>query len=117
VTDRLVNLTPHAIGLRREDGSTLILEPQADPARIVLTDGGRRGTVAGVELWGPRGFQTISGLPEPADGTVYVVSQLTAVVIAALYPHRTDIVYPDTIRGTDRDQRGVLATSRLIAAV
>jgi len=45
-------------------------------------------------------FGEIQGLPEPIEGTIYVVS---ALALNAIPPHRTDVVAPGNLQ---RDQDG-----------
>ena len=112
------NLTPHPVGLIRENGETIIVVPQRTAARVVTTRGARVGDFHGVPIFAPPRFEGITGLPEPEEGVCLIVSQITALAVGALDPSRNDVFYPATGRqeGAERDADGVLAVRRLIHA-
>ena len=75
----LVNLTPHVIDIHHSSG-VLTLQPSGAIARLAVSRSPRPPvTVDGAELsvFAPT-LGEISGLPDPRDGTVYVVSALVA---------------------------------------
>lgn len=86
----LVNLTPHEIVVRREDGSELRVPPSGVVARVTAT-AEPVGTLAGVPVVSTR-YGEIEDLPAPRAGVQYIVSSL--VRMAA--PGRADLVSPDT---------------------
>jgi len=86
----LVNLTPHEIVVRREDGSELRIPPSGVVARVTAT-AEPVGTLAGVPVVSTR-YGEIEDLPAPRGGVQYIVSSL--VRMAA--PERADLVSPDT---------------------
>lgn len=83
-----VNLTPHAIILndgRRFEATGNVARVSADLAECATGNG----------TWGPRMFRQtfgdVTGLPDPVDGTMFIVSGL---VFSAT--DRTDVVAPAT---------------------
>ncbi len=116
---KLINLTPHAIALRRSDDSSTIYDGTRDAARINIEPGPEVGEVDGVPIIGPARFLDIDNLPPRREGILLIVSQLTALAVAALYPDRDDILYPGTgpAYGAHRDSSGgVLAVRQLVRA-
>lgn len=108
---KLVNLTPHPVRLYKADtpdqvdnpdhGVVLTLEPSGQFARLgesvlgedtVVTEDGVEISVSTVS------YAEIQGLPEPQQGTVYVVPLMTALAA----PARTDLLVPyDQVRNPD----------------
>lgn len=67
----IVNLTPHTLAIL-VPGNTIYIEPEPVPARVEVTfeDG---GVVSGIPV-GYAKYGEIENLPEPKEGTIYVVS-------------------------------------------
>lgn len=94
---KLVNLTKHPITLFADDGQTVVAEipPSGVEARVST----RAEILGWVEVDGfyiplvRTEFGPVEGLPEPADGVVYIVSTLVARAVAG---ERDDVVAPDT---------------------
>lgn len=88
----IVNLTPHAVTVNGEDGSVTVppsgtvarIETVMTPAETITVDG------VAITVQAQR-MGEVTGLPEPVDGTVYVVS---LPVAAALGASRPDVVAP-----------------------
>ena len=83
----IVNLTPHSVVIVTECGIEKQY-PSAGLARVGATfvvD----STVDGIKL-GHTEYGMITGLPEPEDGTIYVVSAL----VRAACPQRCDVYSP-----------------------
>ncbi|WP_461369275.1 hypothetical protein [Candidatus Darwinibacter acetoxidans] len=83
-----VNLTPHALNVRKADGTFLELPPSGTVARrsaerVVV------GEVDGITVYATK-FGRLEGLPEPSDGTVYIVSALAAQACG----DRDDVLVP-----------------------
>ena len=83
-----VNLTPHALNVRKADGTFLELPPSGTVARrsverVVV------GEIDGVTVYATK-FGELEGLPEPSDGTVYIVSALAAQACG----DRDDVLVP-----------------------
>lgn len=73
----IVNLCgDHLVRLQREDGRILELEYVGECARVNFTQR-RVGDIDGVPIY-KNCAGKISGLPEPQEGVVYVVSRLLA---------------------------------------
>lgn len=83
----LTNLTPHAINIITPAG-TVTLAPSGAVARCTQTST-PAGEVNGIAL-SRTVFGAVTGLPEPVEGVILVVS---ALVRAAL-PSRTDLASP-----------------------
>jgi hypothetical protein len=82
------NLTPHALNVRKADGTFLELPPSGTVARrsverVVV------GEIDGITVYASK-FGPLVGLPEPTDGTVYIVSALAAQACA----DRHDVLVP-----------------------
>jgi hypothetical protein len=112
----IVNLTPHAIVLRGEDGEDHRVPPSGRVARVSA----KPGRVLRVD-WLPVPVQAapvygaVEDLPPPADGVVFLVSGLVLAQSAG----RADVFGPGTgpSDGAVRDEGGrVVAVTRLIAA-
>ena len=86
----LVNLTPHEIVVRREDGSEFRIPPSGVVARVTATTE-PAGTLAGVPVVSTR-YGEIEDLPAPRAGVQYIVSSLVRMAATG----RTDLVSPDT---------------------
>ena len=88
----LINLTPHTISIHGADGVVVVL-PSAGLARVSETRAPRASLVLPggevIPVTSPS-FGEVTGLPEPVEGTVFVVS---ALVRAAL-PDRGDLASP-----------------------
>lgn len=84
----LINLTPHAISIYA-DGKTMLVtvEPTAPAARCA-----QRSEVCGYAGEIPiyrMEFGEVENLPEPVEGTVYIVSRLVATAV-----NRADVFCP-----------------------
>lgn len=104
----IVNLTPHALLLRKEDGSVLEVPPSGTVARRREE---RRvvGQVEGLSVhetvYGP-----VEGLPEKQDGVIYIVSAL----LAAGAPQRDDVFAPGpALRDEQGRVTGAVGLSRI----
>lgn len=114
---RLVNLTPHDIVLRDTQGNDTVVPATGQLARVESIPG-QPETVAGIPVlvYSASSFGAVSGLPEPAEDTIYIVSMIVA---SALIGKRTDLVYPGTGPNDHcvRDEHGrIQAVTRLIRA-
>jgi hypothetical protein len=83
----IINLTPHALHIRQIDGGTTVIPPSGTVARRAVT----REELAPLEGIAVRRsvFGPITGLPEPQENVVYVVSALCAQGL-----NRTDVLVP-----------------------
>ena len=94
----MINLTPHALNIVTAHG-TVTLAPSGTVARCSQTST-PAGEVGGIAL-SRTAFGAVTGLPEPVEGVILVVS---ALVRAAL-PTRTDLASPGELV---RDAAGVV---------
>lgn len=105
----LLNLTPHAVVLHRDDGTTETVRPSGTVARVsqVAT---RVGTVAGVPVVTTRPGP-VTGLPafEADDGAGYIVSALVRLAL----PDRIDLFSPADLV---RDASGAVIGCRSLEA-
>ena len=83
----LVNLTPHAITLFREDGESVTIEASGVIARCAVVTTAV-GSIDGIKVNTTR-FGEVKDLPDPVEGTYYVVS---AMVLTALHGTRPDVL-------------------------
>jgi hypothetical protein len=91
----LVNCTPHALNIIRADASVCTLEKSEFLARVKVT----REIVRiedGIEI-SKSVFGEVEGLPEPVQGTLFVVS-----LVVLERSTRTDLLSPgELVRGAD----------------
>lgn len=106
---KIINLTPHAINFLREDNSVLAtVEPSGAIARASQTRD-RVSEVNGIPV-NQCSYGTVTGLPDPQDGTIYLVSALTAQAC----PERSDVFITDD---AVRDENGRIIGCRAIARI
>jgi hypothetical protein len=84
-----VNLTPHSISFQRPDGTVLCIEPSGGVARCLVTST-PVGEIEGIQVITST-FGDVTGLPEPSEGVVYLVSSLVLSGIR----DRDDVMAPD----------------------
>lgn len=107
----IVNCTGLTIRLYRGDGDVYRTFDPAD-APVQLRSTGASEDVDDVEVETTY-VTAVHGLPEPADGTVYIVPQPVAQVL-----NRPDLVTPDTGPTAIREDDGtVYAVQRLFSVV
>jgi len=97
-----VNLTPHTVVVRTADGDIKI-EPSGRVARVAVTQE-VIGHVDAIPIVRSV-FGQVEGLPDPEEGTIYVVS----TIVAQAVPGRPDVVAPDTGPTAVRDDAGRIA--------
>lgn len=105
----IINLTPHAINFLDESNRPILtVEPYGTIARAkqIRT---MCGTVAGIPV-NQCAYGQVSGLPEPAKETIYVVSAITAQAC----PERTDVYIVDD---SVRDETGRIIGVRALAHI
>ena len=112
----LINLTPHDIRIRT--CSSTVAEP--DPSDLVLSSTGSARVGTRSTAMEPRDgvpvirteYTAVEGLPEPAEGTTYIVSLLVCQAL----PMRRDLVGPATgpSDGTIRDAQGRIYAVRAL---
>jgi len=99
---KFMNLTPHRVVVRPDATPEMILEPSGSVARCQVT-AERIGDLDGIPLV-RQVFGSPTGIPEPEEGTTYVVSTLVAQAAC-----RPDVVSPDTGPSAIRDGGQVMA--------
>lgn len=112
--NKIINCTPHALSLRSGE-ETYTIAPSGTVARVGSTPGAME-TVSGipVPVAGRTTYGEVTGLPDPAEYTYYIVS---GVVGAALNGSRPDVLCPGTgpNDGAVRDEAGrIVAVTRLV---
>lgn len=123
---KVINLTPHAINLYKlEDCAeitqgnykTLILKEGVSPMMVLPSEGVARATQTKKQIDTIEGipvnatvYGDVEGLPEPSQGTFYVVSALTAQAAK----NRSDLLIVDsTVRDADGKIVGCTAFGRI----
>lgn len=91
-----VNLTPHEITFIFADGNELVIPPSGNLARVsVKTE--KVDEVEGIPVT-TSVFGEVEGLPEPKEGTAYLVSSLVAQRVQG----RDDVFIPsDSVRDSE----------------
>ena len=103
-----VNLTPHEVTLVNDQGDiTLVIEPEGTPARCVVKR--EIAFIADGISVNKSVFGEVVGLPEPIEGTWYIVSRIVAEAA-----QRSDLLVPDE---TVRNQEGQIVGCKSFATV
>ena len=113
---KLVNVTPHRVvitgfgsGVNYGETREICVEPEAEPARLAEISEDLPNLANNDNEW-PDGvqfgvrrvrFSGIYGLPEPAEGTIYIASMAVAAEAARL--GREDVYSPDSSRAMRKD--------------
>lgn len=113
IAANLVNLTPHAITIRPDEGGEITIPPSGIVARVetitrpldVIEMDGVRVPITLSE------YGKVTGIPDDEEG-FYIVS---AVVRAALHGEDAGIFSPDTGPDAYRENGQVVAVRRLLA--
>ena len=111
----MLNLTPHAIVIQCDDGTSVTIPPSGVVARVVTSE----TTVSEVTLGGvtlpvvARQFGQVTGLPEADEACI--VSSLVFEAIRLQQPWRKRVFAPDTGATAIRDEAGrIVAVRRLV---
>lgn len=95
----IINLTPHAINIYNADRNLVAtVEPSGTVARV---EANRQlvATVEGVPFYRTT-YGALSGLPEPQDGVIYVVSGMARSAV----PGRSDLWQPGELLRNEAGQ-------------
>ncbi len=112
---KLINLTPHNIVLRADEGDETVVPTIGQVARVSSTPGPlvhAPQDALPVPVYGPDRPGEIVGLPDSQPETLYIVSN----VVADQITNRGDVVCPATgpLDGAIRNEEGqIVAVSRL----
>lgn len=90
---RLVNLTPHALAIYSSAGVRDI--PASGSLARVRSVSEEVTQIDGIPVIRPS-FSPIVGLPDPAPGVAYLVSNVILTALRAKGIHRSDVVAPAT---------------------
>lgn len=108
---RIVNLTPHPLVFATDTGDVTVPPDPSGPARVaVMSD-----VVGSVQVDGHNipvhhvAYGDPTGLPEPQDGTIYVVSRVVADRVG-----RADVMVADDFV---RDDQGRIVAAKALARV
>jgi len=111
---KIVNLTPHPLNLMPEgpEGPVVTIPPSGQVARCtvdrVQVD---TVTVDGISVpVNQTRFGKVENLPEPQEGTIFIVSALTAQAV----PEREDVFITDD---AVRDEQGRIIGARALARI
>jgi hypothetical protein len=116
INTMIVNLTPHPLNLMAEDGCVVTFEPAETPARVeqtrelvldLITECFHNAPVT------QSYFGEVTGVPDPAENTFYVVSLITAQALKA-QGRTEDILIVDA---AVRDEKGHIIGCRGFARV
>ena len=94
----IINLTPHSINFVSADGQPVLTVPSSGTLARVSSRTITTGSVAGIPVTETE-FGSVEGLPEPQDGTVYIVS----AIVAQRCKGRNDVFIPNE---SVRDEKG-----------
>ena len=86
-----INLTPHAIVIRKNDGTDITFPPSGKVARVDELPNVHMGNIDGITILSRTVFGQVIDLPEPVEGIGYIVSGLVAGVV-----YRADVFAPAT---------------------
>ena len=106
---RIINLTPHSVTFVDDAGNTVLtVDPSGQVARCSVVRE-KVGTIAGIPVNKSR-FGKVENLPEPQEGTIYIVSSLAAQAV----PEREDVFITDD---AVRDEQGRIIGCRALAQI
>ena len=106
---KIVNLTPHSITFFDAAGNAVLtVEPSGQIARCSVARE-KIGDINGIPVNKSK-FGEVENLPEPEEGTIYVVSALTAQAV----PDRPDVFIVDD---AVRDEQGRIIGARALAHI
>ena len=111
---QLINLTPHSLNLYTADG--VVELPVSGQLARVRSTSVFVGEAGGMPVY-ENTFSEVEGLPEPADGVVYITSSLLLKALKTAGISRPDVLAPGTgpNDGPIRDQNGrIVGVTRLI---
>lgn len=99
----IVSLLPHVTSVVMPDDSVMFIDPSGTVARCSQTEE-TVGVVDSIPLT-RQTFGAVTGLPDPEEGTWFLVSRMVAVAV----PERHDLLIPGPLV---RDDKGVVTGCR-----
>lgn len=105
----VVNLTPHAINILDSDNFIVKTFESSGIARCTCSRN-QIGNVNGIAI-NSNYYGEVTGLPEPKDGTMYIVSALVAQAVK--YVRSDVLVTDDAVRNDDGQIIGCRAFARI----
>lgn len=95
---KFINLTTHDLTIVLENGDDLILPASGEVARVTFSTQ-QVDEIDGILIYKTIYEPEITGLPEPQDGTIFVVSSLAAQTVK-----RPDVLAPTKLIRDDDGQ-------------
>ena len=88
---KIINLTPHVLNIITDTGTTLVVSPSGETARVSQTETPHTPVECDGETIpvNRRTTGAVEGLPEPTPGRVFIVSGMVAAAVC-----RTDVFSP-----------------------
>jgi hypothetical protein len=105
---KLVNLTPHTLHIHSYDGAEVTALPSEGSARCAVFEEQIGDVNNTIPIYATR-YGEIDGLPDPQEGTAYVVSLL----VRQSLPERKDLLSPGQLI---RDDEGKVIGCKGLAA-
>jgi len=94
---QLVNLTPHMLNIVTIWGRILNIEPSGTVARVSVQEKDLNLEIGQIPIF-EASYGEVEGLPDPVDGTYYIVSSM----VQSMVKDRKDVFSPgDLIRDDD----------------
>jgi len=88
----IINLTPHNIVIKDNEGKRWDHPASGTVARVSSTPGTHATNLDGIAVYKKDKFGAVSGLPDPQPGIVYIVSGM----VGAAVTDRDDVLVPGT---------------------
>lgn len=104
---QIINLTPHEVTFVKEGGNVVV--PASGQLARLTTEAVTIGEIDGIPVTATK-YGDVTGLPDPTEGTVYIVSSL----VAQRVPDRTDVFIPSE---SIRDEAGRIVGCKSLGRV
>lgn len=103
----VINMTPHSIVVKKNDGTKITFPPCGNVLRI-HTEPTYDGSIMSIPVNVMDHVGYSPELPEPKDGVYYLTSTFAAMVL-----RRSDVLAPDSGKSAFRDSGKIYAVSSL----
>lgn len=110
---RFINLTPHAVNVIAEDGTQILALPPSGTVARLEESAIPASDYCGINHTVVK-LGSVTGLPEPAEGVIYIASMPLLMGMRAAGIERPDVVYP---YGQVRDGSGRIIGCRSLASI